>query len=188
MAAKDQYGNTDPTYTGTVTFSGKDSNNVAIPAGQLPTDSPYTFSSGDHGTRAFTLTLTTADTLTIKVTDNSLPTAFSSQNVTITPAATSQLVFSALAGSATVGSPTTFTLTAEDTYGNVTPSYAGTVHFTSTDGAAVLPPDHTFDGTDSGSHAGFSVTFNTAGSWTLAAQDTASGSTIAGTSASVTAS
>ena len=84
VKATDAYGNTDTNYLGTVTFSGKDSHNTALPAGQLPSDSPYTFVSGDHGIRSFSLTLTTADTLTIKVDDTSLT---ASQSVAITPLA-----------------------------------------------------------------------------------------------------
>ncbi len=37
-------------------------------------------------------------------------------------------------------------ITALDPYGNIATSYAGTVHFTSTDHQATLPPDTTFDG------------------------------------------
>src|SRR5262249_31878899 len=38
-----------------------------------------------------------------------------------------------------------FSVTALDAYGNTTPSYQGTVHVTSSDPAAVLPDDTTFD-------------------------------------------
>ena len=45
--------------------------------------------------------------------------------------------------SATAGSAFTFTVTAEDPYNNTATGYAGTVHFTSSDAAAVLPANAT---------------------------------------------
>ena len=103
----------------------------------------------------------------------------------VSPAETSQIVFSALTATATVNAATTFTLTAEDVYGNTTPGYVGEVHFTSTDLAAAVPLDYTFTLTDSGVRTSFSITFNTVGSSTISAHDTAIGSTIGGTSATV---
>ena len=38
------------------------------------------------------------------------------------------------------------TVTAVDAYGNVATGYTGTVHFTSSDGQAVLPANYTFIG------------------------------------------
>jgi hypothetical protein len=106
-------------------------------------------------------------------------------SLTINPALTTQLVFSALSSTATINSPTTFTLTAEDAYANVTPAYRGTDHFTSTDLAASVPLDYTFTATDNGVHTGFSITFQTAGTQTISASDVATGSTITGKSSPV---
>ena len=61
--------------------------------------------------------------------------------------------------------------------------YTGTVHFTSTDGQAVLPANYTFTGGDAGVKT-VSVTLKTAGSKTVTATDTVTG-TITGTSGSV---
>src|SRR5262249_24834493 len=58
------------------------------------------------------------------------------------PGAT-HLSVSAPSGS-TAGSPFTVTVTALDASGNTVPGYTGTVHFTSTDTSAPLPPDYTF--------------------------------------------
>ncbi len=78
------------------------------------------------------------------------------------------------------GQPLTFTVTAEDPYNNTATGYAGTVHFTSSDPAAVLPANATLtSGTGT-----FSVTLKTAGSQTLTATDTANGS-LTGTSSAV---
>ena len=50
------------------------------------------------------------------------------------------------------GASFTTTVVAKDTYGNTTPAYTGTVHFTSSDGQAVLPSDYPFVAGDAGSH------------------------------------
>ena len=42
------------------------------------------------------------------------------------------------------GTPLSFTVTAEDPYSNTAAGYTGTVHFTSSDTAAVLPANYTF--------------------------------------------
>src|SRR5205807_729450 len=58
-----------------------------------------------------------------------------------------------------------------DTFANVTPTYAGTIGLTSSDGAATLPGSHLYSpGTDAGSHD-FSVTFGTVGPQTVTAND-----------------
>ena len=66
------------------------------------------------------------------------------------------------------------TLTVYDVSYNLATGYRGTVHFTSTDGAATLPLDYTFIAGDNGAHtfpAGF--TLRTSGGQTVYATDTA---------------
>jgi hypothetical protein len=70
------------------------------------------------------------------------------------------------------GSTFPITVRALDVCNNLVPSYRGTVHFTSTDGAATLPSDYTFTANDHGVHT-FTVTLRTAGPRTLTARDTA---------------
>jgi hypothetical protein len=66
----------------------------------------------------------------------------------------------------------TFTVTARDAANDVATSYSGTVHFASSDPAAVLPRDSTLiNGTGT-----FSVTLTNAGTQTITATDTASAS------------
>src|SRR5262249_46207867 len=72
-----------------------------------------------------------------------------------------------------------FTATAYDVFGNVTTGYRGTVHVTSSDGQATLPPDFTFTATDAGVH-NFSATLQTAGTQSITTTDTAN-SSITGT-------
>jgi predicted outer membrane repeat protein len=62
----------------------------------------------------------------------------------------------------TAGQPFTVTVVALDAWGNVASLYDGTVHFTSTDDIATLPPDHAFTGDDGGRY-GVPVTLRTAG-------------------------
>jgi hypothetical protein len=82
--------------------------------------------------------------------------------------------------SATAGSSFNFTVTALDQFGNPVTGYSGTVHFTSSDGAALLPADSTLtNGTGT-----FTATLNTVGNQTLTATDTAS-PRVTGTSNSI---
>src|SRR5204863_3515004 len=76
------------------------------------------------------------------------------------------------------GSNTSVTVTAKDGTGNTDAGYRGTIHFTSSDPAATIPPDYTFTATDAGSH-GFSFVGGTGLRWvtpgnrTLTVVDTA---------------
>jgi len=72
------------------------------------------------------------------------------------------------------GNAASATLTAYDSSYNIATGYTGTVHFTSTDGSATLPPDYTFTPGDAGVHAfpsGF--TLFTPGSHIVTFTDTA---------------
>jgi hypothetical protein len=71
------------------------------------------------------------------------------------------------------GDGATATITVRDINGNVATGYTGTVHFTSTDGAATLPLDYTFTPGDAGVHTFASgVTLRTSGLQTVVATDT----------------
>ncbi len=82
------------------------------------------------------------------------------------------------------GVSASFTVTAQDQYGHVATGYTGTVHFTSSDPNAVLPPDTTFTAADQGIKT-VTVIFKTPGAQTLSATDTATPG-IAGTLPSIT--
>ena len=74
-------------------------------------------------------------------------------------------------GSAAAGTPATFTVTAEDQYGNLATSFAGTLLFTSSDSRALLPGPYAFTtgpGGDDGVHT-FTASFVTSGPQTLTA-------------------
>ena len=78
------------------------------------------------------------------------------------------------------------TVTALDANGNVVPSYAGTIAFTSSDTLAGLPASYTFLSGDQG-HRSFSVTLKTAGSDTVTAVDASNSAIVGSTSEAVTA-
>jgi uncharacterized repeat protein (TIGR03803 family) len=155
-------------YTGTVTFSSSD------PQAVLPAN--YTFTAADQGMHTFTATLETAGTqsITATATANS-STVGSDTGITVNPAAAASVSFSNVPSSTTAGSAFTLTLTAKDAYGNVATGYTGTVHFSSSDAKAVLPANYTFTGADAGQHT-FSITLKTAGTQSLTATDTVTGS------------
>jgi hypothetical protein len=173
VAALDPYGNADPTYTSTVTFTSTDPASGSV----LPAD--YTFVAADKGTRTFSrgVTLLSAAARTITVTDKSNANFTASASVLVIPAPATNLVLSA-PGSAVAGTAFDVTVTAFDPYGNVDSNYSGTVTFHSTDTyPGVVPSDYTFSSADQGTHtfAGGVILF-TAQAHVLTAQDTANAS------------
>jgi hypothetical protein len=61
-----------------------------------------------------------------------------------------------------VNKPYTFTIIAQDSYGNPITNYLGTVQFSITGGTALLPEPYTFTTADKGKHV-FKVTFQSMG-------------------------
>ncbi len=98
---------------------------------------------------------------TILINASLVPTSFAVQSV---------------ASSTTAGTALQVTVTALDSVGQVVPSFTGTVHFTSTDGAAALPSDYTFTAADKGVHT-FTIILKTAGTQRLTVTDPYSGIT-----------
>jgi hypothetical protein len=87
------------------------------------------------------------------------------------------LVISGFSTGIVGGVPQPFTVSAVDAYGNITPNYAGTVHFSSNDLHVRLPADYTFNPlTDQGTHS-FIVTFLRSGQKSLTVSDAADGFT-----------
>jgi hypothetical protein len=82
-----------------------------------------------------------------------------------------------LPSSSTAGASDSFTVTALASANKTLTTYTGTVHFTSSDPQAVLPADYTFTSADQGVHT-FTVDLKTAGSQTITATDTATGSIV----------
>jgi hypothetical protein len=156
-------------YSGTVHFTSTDS------SATLPANATLT-----NGTGSFSVTFITAGSQTITATDT-VTTSITgvSSSIAVSGAAAVKLKVSAPA-SATAGTAFNFTVTAQDTYGNTAATYAGTVHFTSTDSVATLPAN----GALANGTATFSATLATVANATITATDMAS-SSITGVSASI---
>jgi hypothetical protein len=97
----------------------------------------------------------------ILIKDTAVPTSFAISSSTM---------------STTAGTALQVTVRVVDSAGQVVPGYTGTVHFTSTDRAAVLPADYTFTAADHGIHT-FNFIFKTAGTQALTVTDPYSGLT-----------
>jgi hypothetical protein len=159
VTAYDPYGNVATGYGGTVHFTSSDAQ------ASLPADATLT-----NGTGTFTATLKTAGAQSLTATDAANANLSGTEaGIAVSAAAASMLVLSA-PGSVTAGVAFTFTVTLVDAYGNVATGYVGTVHFSSSDALAGLPPDYTFTAADAGTTT-FTGTFNTTGSQTLTAED-----------------
>jgi len=165
VTVKDAFANIATGYAGTVALSSSDAAARFSP--------PAAFTALDSGSRAFSARLNTTGLQTITATDSL--NAFSCQgsvNIVAGPS------FSVGFGTpdAWAGTPVTATITALDNSGNVVPTYAGTIAFTSSDPAAVKPANVTLTGTEGGT-VNVNVTFNTIGLQTFTATDTATTAT-----------
>jgi hypothetical protein len=96
---------------------------------------------------------------------------------------TASLMVTGYPNPTSVGASHSFTVAAETACGNTSLDYMGTIHFSSSDTAALLPADYTFTSADNGSHT-FTATFNTGGTQSLTATDTTT-SSITGTQSGI---
>jgi hypothetical protein len=159
VTAYDAFGNVATGYNGTVHFSSSD------PQANLTADATLT-----NGTGTFSATLKTAGAQSLTAADTANASLSGTESgIAVSAAAASVLVLSA-PSSVTAGVAFTFTVTLLDAYGNVATGYVGTVHFSSSDALAGLPPDYTFTPADAGS-ATFTGTLNTTDIQTLTAED-----------------
>jgi uncharacterized delta-60 repeat protein len=160
VTAVDNFGHTVTGYAGIVHFSSTDSQAA------LPHD--YMFTGTDAGVHTFSLTLKTAGNQMFTVTDTSNKTITQSATVAVSPAAAKNFTVAGFPDPSIAGEPGNFTVTAKDPYGNIASTYAGTIHFTSSDTKALLPANSTLShGTGT-----FSASFLTPGTQTLTATDT----------------
>jgi trimeric autotransporter adhesin len=167
VTAVDALGNPVPGFLGTVDLDFTPAGSTALNlAGQ------YTFTAADNGRHTFLFSnVTQVGAGALSVFAAGMPTAAAPLNVV--PAALNKFVF-AVPTSIPAGSPFSFTITAEDRFGNVEAGYAGTVHFSAVtnDTQAVLPADYTFTATDAGTHTFTATLTKTAGAF-IAATDVA---------------
>jgi hypothetical protein len=89
--------------------------------------------------------------------------------------------------SVVAGTSLTVTVTAQNTANAAITNYTGTIHFTSSDGAGILPADYTFVPGDAGVHTFTGVlVLKTAGTQTVSVTDVAQSSATGGATVSVT--
>jgi hypothetical protein len=157
VTAFDAYTNVANSYSGTVHFSTNDSQAV------LPPNSALT-----NGMGTFPATLKTIANATITATDTTAAslTGNSSMISVVSNAVTHILI--ATMGSATSRAPISLEVKALDAADNISAGYAGKVHFTSTDGKAILPADTALPS----GIGNLSATLETAGNQTITATDT----------------
>ncbi len=130
-----------------------------------------TVTTNGSGNATFTLSSLPAVALgqfvSATATDVSNNTSQFAQDVAVT-GPTSQLVLIGLPSMTGAKQSLNFTVKAEDAAGNVTPQYAGTVHFTSSDAKAVFPLNNVSLTNGVGT---FSATLNTVGTQSITASD-----------------
>src|SRR5439155_6644748 len=163
LIAQDPYGNTATGYAGTLRFSTTDpSSGVVLP--------PNSTLSNGQGSFSATLIKAGAQSLTASDAANALS---ATANLTVDAAPASKLVLAPSTSAPTAGTSFSFTVTAQDRFTNRATSYAGTVHFSSSDTSSgvVLPPNSTL----TNGRGTYSATLIKAGSQTLTASDAASG-------------
>jgi hypothetical protein len=170
VTAQDKGGNTISTYSGTVEFRPPTGSN---PQGTYPSG-PQTLT---NGTRTFSsgCALNKSGTQTFYVRDTAQTAIFGSATVTISAGSATHYSLTPSTTTPARGVAFTITVSALDASNLVDTNYGGTVTFTSTDAAALLPSDYIFQPSDAGVHV-FTVTINTSGAHTVTGTDTVTAS------------
>jgi probable HAF family extracellular repeat protein len=158
-----------PSYSGTVHFTSSD------PAAVLPADTTLS-----NGSKVLAVNFNTPGLQTVTATDTSIPALTGVSNQVSVSGAAAQFRI-AMPAYLAKGLQTGMFVTVLDASENIVTNYTGTIHFTSSDPAAVLPPD----GGLTVGNLTFPITFNTYGSQSVTATDTANPS-VSGASNPVT--
>jgi hypothetical protein len=164
VTAKDQYGNTTPSYLGTVKFTSTD------PSAVLPGNTAFT--AANAGVRVFTgVVLKTAGGRSVTATDTVTSSITGVGATTVVADVASTMSLTGIANPTTSGGSASATVTLRDAYGNVATGYRGTVTFSSSDSAATLPSAYTFTAADAGTHTFSGITLRTSGSQSVSVSD-----------------
>jgi hypothetical protein len=156
--ALDDKNNPVTTYSGSVRFTSSDAQAI------LPASTTIT-----SGTGTGSITLKTAGNQTVTATGTDSLTGTSS-GIPVSAGPATQLSVSAASSSSLTGAKFQFTVTAQDAFKNTATSYAGTVHFTSSDtNANVLLPANSALTNGTGN---FSAVLQTVGTESITATDT----------------
>ncbi|MDQ3953007.1 MAG: hypothetical protein M3279_08610 [Actinomycetota bacterium] len=146
VAAYNEDGSIDTAYRGTVHFTSTDG------AATLPAD--YTFTAGDNGDHVFTngVTLRTVGEQIVTATDTSTGITGQQTEIQVIEGGATSFSVSGIPSPTRSGKAQPVSVTAYNDDLSIDNAYRGTVHFTSTDAAATLPPDYTFTAGDNGTH------------------------------------
>jgi subtilisin-like proprotein convertase family protein len=187
VTAQDKFGNTNPSYQGTVSFSSSDPQ-LAVGNG-LPTS--YTFQPTDNGLATFTngVTLKTVGSRTVSAVDTVTPSITGTSNpaTNVVAAAASGFTISVSPANPIAGTSFVMIVTAVDPFGNKDTKFTGAVTFSSTDTNSTLPGNYTFVSSDNGSKTFTGVilrTVNSLAGQTITAKDPNTG-TPSGTSPTI---
>ncbi len=159
VTAKDEFGNAATGYNGTVDITSSDA------AAILPPDAALV-----SGTGTFLITPMTLGTMSVTATDASVASLTGTETgVLVTPGQASKFVMTQVPATV-AGQMQAFTVTAYDSFGDLSTVYNGSVFFSSSDFRAALPGFYTFTAADAGKHT-FSVGLRTAGTQSLTVRD-----------------
>jgi hypothetical protein len=163
VALHDPFGNLATGYTGTMRLTTTDV--------RAPVPGDVTYATSDAGSHVFSAVLITAGPQMLAATDTASSAIHCEAGIMVAPGIPKIVL--AVPGNATAGFPVPVSLQVRDVFDNAIPDYAGTVSFTSTDGAALSPAPIAFTGMEGGM-ATTTVTFMTRGTQVLNAHDAGS--------------
>jgi tRNA A-37 threonylcarbamoyl transferase component Bud32 len=167
VTAVDADNNPEIGYTGSVHYTCSD------PQAEFLGGSNATFGAQDNGIRPFLVTLKTVGTQTVTVTDTVMRSRLGTLTIMVLPGPATHLSVSA-APASKAGQSIPVTILARDAFENQASDYQGTVHVSSSDPKAVLPPDYKFVEADNGGRQ-LPVTLATPGKQTITVSDTNNG-------------
>ncbi|MFL5308972.1 MAG: hypothetical protein ACJ79H_00825 [Myxococcales bacterium] len=162
VTAVDSAGARVRTYRGAVHISSDDAQAVA------PAD--LVFGLSDQGSKQAPFTARTAGIVLVSARDTSSSGVDGSLRLGVTPAAAASCAVIGAPASERAGKPVAVLVEFVDAFQNLAIQYLATVHFTSSDPRATLPPDTAFGGADSGERQ-FGFRFGTVGAQTVTASD-----------------
>jgi hypothetical protein len=159
----DPFGNLATGYSGTIRLTTTDV--------RAPASGDVTYTPADAGSHVFSAVLITAGPQMLAATDTANSAIHCEAGIMVAPGIP-KIVLTA-PGNAKAGFPIPVSVQIRDVFDNAIPGYAGTVSFTSSDGAAAPPAPIAFTGSEGGM-ATTSVTFLTRGTQVLNAHDAGS--------------
>jgi fibronectin type 3 domain-containing protein len=166
VTARDRSGNVLFGYRGTIHFTSSDTGSGLV----LPGD--YTFVAADRGRHSFLVTLVSTGTQTVTAQDLLARSTKGNARLTVNPTSLPTFVLRT-STTAVAGVPFNLFVQVVDGTGQSIPTYTGTVHFSSSDPAATLPSDYTFQASEGGVHTFTNLIFTTSLSQTIIVADTA---------------